>query len=163
MASQTWITCPDQLVYQRPYEDAWGTLHDPTTEWDELLKNYKPWVMLIQVGDGRYTPNGETSLNRRRPHDLQGAKTLCRGHKQNQCPRSERLGQNQPQKTLKTQAKEKVEEQRSHSCGGYNRRVSARAKHLSFAFQVLREWLSKGMSCAFCMMLNAEKPRPIQF
>jgi len=52
MASRTWITCPDQLVYQRPYEDAWGTLHDPTTEWDELLKNYKPWVMLIQVGDG---------------------------------------------------------------------------------------------------------------
>jgi len=27
-------------------------LHDPTTEWDELLKNYKPWVMLLQVGDG---------------------------------------------------------------------------------------------------------------
>jgi len=27
-------------------------LHDPTTEWDELLKNYKHWVMLIQVGDG---------------------------------------------------------------------------------------------------------------
>ena len=52
MASQTWITCPDQLVYLRPYEDAWGTLHDPTTEWDELLKNYKSWVMLLQVGDG---------------------------------------------------------------------------------------------------------------
>ena len=52
MASRTWITYPDQLVYQRPYEDAWGTLHDPTTEWDELLKNYKPWVMLLQVGDG---------------------------------------------------------------------------------------------------------------
>ncbi len=52
MASRTWITCSGQYVYQRPYEDAWGTLHDPTTEWDELLKNYKPWVMLIQVGDG---------------------------------------------------------------------------------------------------------------
>ena len=52
MPSRTWITCPGQYVYQRPYEDAWGTLHDPTTEWDELLKNYKPWVMLIQVGDG---------------------------------------------------------------------------------------------------------------
>ena len=52
MASRTWMTDPNQLVYQRPYEDAWGTLHDPTTEWDELLKNYKPWVMLIQVGDG---------------------------------------------------------------------------------------------------------------
>jgi len=46
------MACPDQLIYQRPYEDAWGTLHDPTTEWDELLKNYRPWVMLLQVGDG---------------------------------------------------------------------------------------------------------------
>jgi len=52
MASRTWLTCPDQLIYQRPYEDAWGTLHDPTTEWDEVLKNCKPWAMLIQVGDG---------------------------------------------------------------------------------------------------------------
>jgi len=52
MASRTWITYPDQLIYRRPYEDAWGILHDPTTEWDELLKNYKPWVMLLQVGDG---------------------------------------------------------------------------------------------------------------
>jgi len=52
MASRNWRTCSDQLIYQRPYEDAWGVLHDPTTEWDELLKNYKPWVMLIQVGDG---------------------------------------------------------------------------------------------------------------
>lgn len=52
MASRTWITCPGQYVYWRPYEDAWGTLHDPTTEWDELLKNCKPWLMLLQVGDG---------------------------------------------------------------------------------------------------------------
>lgn len=52
MASRTWITYPDQLIYRRPYEDAYGTLHDPTTEWDELLKNYKPWVMLLQVGEG---------------------------------------------------------------------------------------------------------------
>jgi len=52
VASRTWMTEPGQYVYQRPYEDAWGTLHDPTTEWDELLKNYKPWVMLLQVGDG---------------------------------------------------------------------------------------------------------------
>ncbi len=52
MASRNWLSFPDQLVYQRPYEDAWGTLHDPTTEWDELLKNYKPWVMLLQVGNG---------------------------------------------------------------------------------------------------------------
>ena len=52
MASRTWVTYPDQLIYRRPYEDAWGILHDPTTEWDELLKNYKPWVMLLQVGDG---------------------------------------------------------------------------------------------------------------
>lgn len=52
MASRTWITYPDQLIYRRPYEDAWGILHDPTTEWDELLKNYKPWVMLLQVGEG---------------------------------------------------------------------------------------------------------------
>ncbi len=52
MASRTWITNSSQYVYQRPYEDAWGTLHDPRTEWDELLKNYKPWVMLLQVGEG---------------------------------------------------------------------------------------------------------------
>jgi len=52
MTSRDWRTCPDQLIYQRPYEDAYGTLHDPTTEWDELLKNYKHWVMLLQVGEG---------------------------------------------------------------------------------------------------------------
>jgi len=52
MASRTWITYPDQLIYRRPYEDAWGILHDPTTEWDDLLKNYKSWVMLLQVGEG---------------------------------------------------------------------------------------------------------------
>jgi len=52
MASRTWVTCPDQLIYRRPYEDVWGTLHDPTTEWDELLKNCKPWLMLLQLGDG---------------------------------------------------------------------------------------------------------------
>ena len=52
MASRNWRMCPEQLIYLRPYEDAWGTLHDPTTEWDELLKNYKTWVMLLQVGDG---------------------------------------------------------------------------------------------------------------
>lgn len=52
MASRTWITCPGQFDYLRPYEDAWGTLHDPTTEWDELLKNCKPWLMLLQVGEG---------------------------------------------------------------------------------------------------------------
>jgi hypothetical protein len=52
MAEGKWRTWPDQLVYRRPYEDAWGVLHDPTTEWDELLKNHKPWVMLLLVGDG---------------------------------------------------------------------------------------------------------------
>jgi len=52
MASRNWLSFPGQFVYQRPYEDAWGVLHDPTTEWDELLKNYKSWVMLLQVGDG---------------------------------------------------------------------------------------------------------------
>jgi len=40
------------LVYRRPYEDEWGVLHDPTTEWDALLKNYKSWIMLASVGEG---------------------------------------------------------------------------------------------------------------
>lgn len=62
MANENWRTCPDQLVYRRPYEDAWGVLHDPTTEWDELLKNYKPWVMLLQVGEGTRRMARPTSI-----------------------------------------------------------------------------------------------------
>lgn len=42
----------DQLNRLRPYDDAWGVLHDPTTEWDVLLKYYKSWVMFIQIGEG---------------------------------------------------------------------------------------------------------------
>lgn len=51
MAEGNWRSWAGQLVYRRPYEDAWGTLHDPTTEWDELFKYYKSWVLLL-VGEG---------------------------------------------------------------------------------------------------------------
>lgn len=47
MAEGNWRTWADKFVYRRPYEDAWGTLHDPTSEWDELLKYYQHWVRLI--------------------------------------------------------------------------------------------------------------------
>jgi hypothetical protein len=52
MAEGKWRTWATQLTYQRPYEDAWGALHDPTTEWDELLKYYDKTQMLLLVGDG---------------------------------------------------------------------------------------------------------------
>ena len=35
------------FVYVVPYVDRWGTLHNPTTWWDELLKYYKHHVRLI--------------------------------------------------------------------------------------------------------------------
>lgn len=41
----------EQLIYRRPYEDAWGVLHDPTTKWDELFKYYQSWVLLL-VSEG---------------------------------------------------------------------------------------------------------------
>lgn len=43
---------PDRFIYRRPYEDAYGVLHNPTTEWDELLKYYKSWATLVQIGEG---------------------------------------------------------------------------------------------------------------
>jgi hypothetical protein len=33
--------------YRRPYLDPWGNWHYPITEWDELLKYYKHWVVLL--------------------------------------------------------------------------------------------------------------------
>ncbi|MEO0248008.1 MAG: hypothetical protein ABIN58_00410 [candidate division WOR-3 bacterium] len=33
--------------YRRPYQDRWGNWHYPITEWDELLKYYKHWVVLL--------------------------------------------------------------------------------------------------------------------
>lgn len=47
MCSGKWRDNPRQLVYQRPYEDHWGALHDPTTEWDKLLKYYQTGVILL--------------------------------------------------------------------------------------------------------------------
>lgn len=32
--------------YRTPYVDKWGSLHDPTTWWDHLLKYYQHWVLL---------------------------------------------------------------------------------------------------------------------
>ncbi len=40
------------LIYRLAYEDGWGVFHDPRTEWDHLLKYYKSWVRLIQIGEG---------------------------------------------------------------------------------------------------------------
>lgn len=37
--------------YRRPYLDAWGNWRNPVSKWDELLKYYKPWIMLL-VGEG---------------------------------------------------------------------------------------------------------------
>ncbi len=54
MAEGNWRAWAGQLVYRRPYEDAWGMLHDPTTEWDELFKYCQPWVrLLVSEGDRR--------------------------------------------------------------------------------------------------------------
>lgn len=39
--------CLVDYTYQAPYEDAWGTLHDPTTFWDELLKYYRHGQLLL--------------------------------------------------------------------------------------------------------------------
>ena len=47
MCRGKWRDNPRQLVYQRPYEDHWGVLHDPTTEWDSLLKYYHIGVILL--------------------------------------------------------------------------------------------------------------------
>jgi hypothetical protein len=47
MCRGKWRDNPRQLVYQRPYEDHWGVLHDPTTEWDRLLKYYQIGVILL--------------------------------------------------------------------------------------------------------------------
>ena len=47
MSRGKWRDNPRQLVYQRPYEDHWGVLHDPTTEWDKLLKYYHIGVILL--------------------------------------------------------------------------------------------------------------------
>jgi hypothetical protein len=33
--------------YRRPYLDPWGNWRHPATEWDELLKYYKHWVLLL--------------------------------------------------------------------------------------------------------------------
>ena len=33
--------------YRRPYRDVWGNWRHPATEWDELLKYYKYWVVLL--------------------------------------------------------------------------------------------------------------------
>ena len=38
-------------TYLRPYRDDAGILHDPRTEWDELLKYCKPWVLFLQIGE----------------------------------------------------------------------------------------------------------------
>jgi len=53
MTEGNWRAWAGQLIYRRPYEDAWGTLHDPTTERDELFKYYQPWVMLL-VDEGTH-------------------------------------------------------------------------------------------------------------
>lgn len=47
MAEGNWRAWAGQLIYRRPYEDTWGILHDPTTEWDELFKYYRSWVQLL--------------------------------------------------------------------------------------------------------------------
>lgn len=47
MAEGAWRSWTGQLIYRRPYEDAWGVLHDPTTEWDELFKYYQSGVQLL--------------------------------------------------------------------------------------------------------------------
>ncbi|MCD5416792.1 hypothetical protein LR021_00210 [Candidatus Bipolaricaulota bacterium] len=47
MAERKWRAWAGQLIYRRPYEDAWGVLHDPTTEWDELFKYYQSWVRIL--------------------------------------------------------------------------------------------------------------------
>lgn len=68
-AEGNWRRWAGQLIYRRPYEDAWGMLHDPTTEWDELFKYYRSWVLLlVSEGDRRMT----------RPASA-GARELIRG------------------------------------------------------------------------------------
>jgi len=47
MCNGNWRDNPRQLVYQHPYDDSWGVLHDPTSEWDRLLKYYKLGVILL--------------------------------------------------------------------------------------------------------------------
>lgn len=44
-------SCGVDFMYRAPYEDAWGTLHDPTTFWDELLKYYRHGELLL-VSEG---------------------------------------------------------------------------------------------------------------
>lgn len=46
MAVEGWGIRVRGFIYRRPYEDKWGVLHDPTTEWDERLKYYQHWVLL---------------------------------------------------------------------------------------------------------------------
>lgn len=52
MIEGKWRTWTRDLVYRRPYEDAWGALHDPRTSWDELLKSYKSPRFILVVGEG---------------------------------------------------------------------------------------------------------------
>ena len=50
MEQGQWRAWADFFKYKRPYEDKWGTLHDPVTDWDERLKYYQHWV-LLRVSD----------------------------------------------------------------------------------------------------------------
>ena len=63
---------PIRLIYRRPYEDAWGVLHDPTTEWDELLKYYQHGLRLLV---------SEATRKKARPASA-GARELIRQERQ---------------------------------------------------------------------------------
>jgi len=78
--SGKWRTWSGYLTYRRPYDDGWGNLHDPTTELDELLKNYKPHVRLLQVGEG---------TRRMAKPALAGARVLIREENRRQGRREE--------------------------------------------------------------------------
>jgi len=84
MAEGAWRSWTGQLIYRRPYEDVWGTLHDPTTEWDELFKYYWPRVQLL-VDEGTYRMARPASA---------GARELIRerrGHRQRNAARTNEL------------------------------------------------------------------------
>jgi len=83
MAEGSWRAWAKRFTYKRPYEDAWGTLHDPTGEWDELLKYYQHWVRLIVSDAARRMarPASAGALKLIRAEERRRRQNLARAHK----------------------------------------------------------------------------------
>jgi len=83
LAEGKWRKWAERFTYKRYYQDVWGALHDPTSSWDELLKYYQHWVVLLvsEAARRRSRPAEVGALKLIRAEERRHRENLSRAHR----------------------------------------------------------------------------------